>query len=253
MGIPPDALRVDDNFPETPVPLDEPSAPTQGYANPAVASAYANAEAKQQQAKGDARFRFWPQITSVIQYNRYATFTNSFKDLENIYKGNNGLSLLTSNEAAFGVLIQLPFFDAARSARARETAADAANAQIDALDGQTRARHTIAELKDQADVAAFEQQLAQQQLDVLLVQLQNGTGDANSAPMTPKDEQKARINEREKYLGVIDAGFQWRQAEIQLLRQTGKLLDWLNSTAATQPATGTSLQNGLPSSPSPQH
>jgi hypothetical protein len=71
--------------------------------------------------------------------------------------------------------------------------------------------------------------------------------------MTPKDEQKARINEREKYLGVIDAGFQWRQAEIQLLRQTGKLLDWLNSTAATQPATGTSLQNGLPSSPSPQH
>ena len=260
MGIPPDALRVDDNFPETPVPLAEPSAPTQGYANPAVASAYANAEAKQQQAKGDARFRFWPQITSVIQYNRYATFTNSFKELENIYKGNNGLSLLTSNEAAFGVLIQLPFFDAARSARARETAADAAkalhdaqNAQIDALDGQTRARHTIAELKDQADVAAFEQQLAQQQLDVLLVQLQNGTGDANSAPMTPKDEQKARINEREKYLGVIDAGFQWRQAEIQLLRQTGKLLDWLNATATARPATGTSLQNGLPSSPSPQH
>jgi hypothetical protein len=260
MGIPADALRVDDNFPETPVPLDEPSAPTQGYANPAVASAFANAEAKQQQAKGDARFRFWPQINSVIQYNRYATFTNSFKDLENIYKGNNGLSLLTSNEAAFGVLIQLPFFDAARSARARETASDAAkalhdaqNAQIDALDGQTRARHTIAELKEQADVAAFEQQLAQQQLDVLLVQLQGGTGDANSAPMTPKDEQKARIDEREKYLGVIDAGFQWRQAEIQLLRQTGKLLDWLNSTATARPATGTSLQNGLPSSPSPQH
>ena len=260
MGIPADALRVDDNFPETPVSLDAPSAPAQGYANPAVASAFANAEAKQQQAKGDARFRFWPQINSVIQYNRYATFTNSFKDLENIYKGNNGLTLLTSNEAAFGVVIQLPFFDAARSARARETASDAAkalhdaqNAQIDALDGQTRARHTIAELKEQADVAAFEQQLAQQQLDVLLVQLQNGTGDANSAPMTPKDEQKARINEREKYLGVIDAGFQWRQAEIQLLRQTGKLLDWLNSTATARPATGTSLQHGLPSSPSPQH
>jgi outer membrane protein TolC len=260
MGIPPDALRVDDNFPETPVPLDEPSAPAQGYANPAVASAFANAEAKQQQAKGDARFRFWPQITSVIQYNRYATFTNSFKDLENIYKGNNGLTLLTSNEAAFGVLIQLPFFDAARSARARETAADAAkalhdaqNAQIDALDGQTRARHTIAELQEQAEVAAFEQQLAQQQLDVLRVQLQGGTADPNSAPMTPKDEQKARIDEREKYLGVVDAGFQLRQAEIQLLRQTGKLLDWLNATATARPATGTSLQNGLPSSPSPQH
>ena len=260
MGIPADALRVDDNFPETPVSLDAPSAPAQGYANPAVASAFANAEAKQQQAKGDARFRFWPQINSVIQYNRYATFTNSFKDLENIYKGNNGLTLLTSNEAAFGVVIQLPFFDAARSARARETASDAAkalhdaqNAQIDALDGQTRARHTIAELKEQAKVAALEQQFAQQQLDVLLVQLQSGTGNSNGPPMTPKDEQKARIDERDKYLGVIDAGFQLRQAEIQLLRQTGKLLDWLNSAATARPATGTSLQNGLPSSPSPQH
>jgi outer membrane protein TolC len=259
MGIPADALRVDDSFPETPVPLDAPSAPTQGYANPAVASLFANAQAKQQQAKGDARFRFWPQINSVIQYNRYATFTNSFKTLENLNNQNTGAHI-GADEAAFGVQITLPFFDAARSARARETASDAAkalhdaqNAQIDALDGQTRARHTIAELQEQADVAALEQQFAQQQLDVLLVQLQGGTGDANSPPMTPKDEQKARIDEREKYLGVIDAGFQWRQAEIQLLRQTGKLLDWLNSTAATQPATGTSLQNGLPSSPSPQH
>ena len=80
MGISADALRVDDNFPETPVPLDEPERPAQGYANAAVASLFASAEAKQQQAKGDARFRFWPQINSFIQYNRYATFTNSFKD-----------------------------------------------------------------------------------------------------------------------------------------------------------------------------
>ena len=40
--------------------------------------------------------------------------------------------------------------------------------------------------------------------------------------MTPKDEQKARIGERDKYLGVIDAGYQLHQAEIQLLRQTGE-------------------------------
>jgi outer membrane protein TolC len=259
MGIPADALRVDDSFPETPVPLDAPSAPTQGYANPAVASLFASAQAKQQQAKGDARFRFWPQINSVIQYNRYATFTNSFKTLENLNNQNTGAHI-GADEAAFGVQISMPFFDAARSARARETASEAAkalhdaqNAQIDALDGQTRARHTIAELQEQAQVAAFEQQLAQQQLDVLLVQLQSGTADPNSPPMTPKDEQKARIDEREKYLGVIDAGFQWRQAEIQLLRQTGKLLDWLNSAATARPATGTSLQNGLPSSPSPQY
>ena len=259
MGIPADALRVDDSFPETPVPLGAPSAPTQGYANPAVASLFANAEAKQQQAKGDARFRFWPEITSVIQYNRYATFTGSFATLEKFSNNSTGAHI-SADESAFGVQIQLPFFDAARSARARETSAEAAkalhdaqNAQIDALDGLARARHTIAELQEQAEVAALEQQLAQQQLDVLLVQLQSGTGNANSTPMTPKDEQKARIDERDKYLGVVDAGFQLRQAEIQLLRQTGKLLDWLNSAATARPATGTSPQNGLPPSPSPQH
>jgi outer membrane protein TolC len=259
MGIPAGALRVDDSFPATPVPLDEPSVSTQGYANPAVASLFANAEAKQQQAKGDARFRFWPQINSVIQYNRYATFTGSFKTLENFSNNATGAHI-GADEAAFGVQIQLPFFDAARAARARASASDAAkarydaqNAQIDALDGLARARHTIAELQEQTDVAALEQQLAQQQLDVLRLQLQNGTGDANSSPKTPKDEQRARIDERDKYLGVIDAGFQLRQAEIQLLRQTGKLLDWLNSAATAQPAAGTSLQHGLPASPSPQH
>jgi len=52
--------------------------------------------------------------------------------------------------------------------------------------------------------------------------------------MTPKDEQKARINEREKYLGVVDANYQLRQAEIHLMRQTGQLLTWLRSTTATK-------------------
>jgi hypothetical protein len=53
--------------------------------------------------------------------------------------------------------------------------------------------------------------------------------------MTPKDEQKARIAERDKYLGVIDASFQLRQAEIQLLRQTGQLEAWLKSAISKQP------------------
>ena len=45
--------------------------------------------------------------------------------------------------------------------------------------------------------------------------------------MTPKDEQNQRIAEREKYLAVVDSNFQLRQAEINLLRQTGQLEQWL--------------------------
>jgi hypothetical protein len=64
--------------------------------------------------------------------------------------------------------------------------------------------------------------------------------------MTPEDEQNARVSEREKYLGVVDAGYQLHQAEIHLLRQTGELLSWLKSAiSATAPA-------ALPSTPAPQ-
>ena len=258
-GLPATSLSTDDSFPANPLPEDTAGgASAHRYASPAVAAAFANAEAKQQQAKGDARFRFWPEINSVIQYNRYATFTSSFKTIENFTNGATG-GHIGADEAAFGVQIALPFFDKARSDRAREAGADAAkalhdaqNAQIDALDGQTRARHSITELQTQAEVAGYAQELAQEQLNVLQLQLQNGTGNPNSPPMTPKDEQKARIDERDKYLGVVDAGFELRQAEIQLLRQSGELEDWLKVSVMGQPPVSGADPNGLPPGPGPQ-
>src|ERR1035441_5412083 len=47
--------------------------------------------------------------------------------------------------------------------------------------------------------------------------------DRNGPQMTPKDEQNARIAERDKYLAVLDAAFQLHQAGIRLLRQSGDL------------------------------
>jgi hypothetical protein len=223
-----------------------------GYANFGVASAFASAQARQQQAKGDATFRFWPQINFVTQYNRYATFTNSFKTLEGFSQ-----SHIAANEAALGVQITMPFFDKARSARADRSLAEAArafhdaqNTQLDALDGLSRSRRSISELRAQAEVATLQQQLAQQQLDVLRVQLKSGTGNPNGTEMSPKDEQSALIAERDKYLAVVDAGFQLRQAEIQLLRQSDELESWLKS-AVTSPAS-VAPQSNLPPSPTPQ-
>ena len=245
IGLPPAGLAADDNFPAAPVVSDSSEIPTvHGYANAAVASAFATAEAKQLQAVGDNRFRFRPQLNLVAQYNRYATFTSSFAALQKL----NGT--IKADEGAFGVQISLPLFDKSRSAKALETAAeasralhDAQGAQLDALDGQTRIRHTVTELQAQADVAMLQQQLAQQQLDVLRVQLQSGN--PNGPQMTPKDEQNARISERDKYLGVVDASFQLRQAEIQLLRQSGELETWLRTAAAAP-------QSNLPPAPTPQ-
>jgi hypothetical protein len=172
--------------------------------------------------------------------------------LEKIYTNSAGKPLLTANEGFFGVQISVPLLDRARAAKGRESLAEAAkalhdaqNAQNEALDGRSRLRHSIAELQAQADVASLQQQLAQQQLDVLRVQLQAGTGSASGTQMTPKDEQTALISERDKYLAVLDANYQLRQAEIQLMRQNGDLETWLKSAALAP-------QNNLPQSPTPK-
>jgi outer membrane protein TolC len=252
IGVPSDSLSTDGNFPSSPVAAQaDEETPAGGYASPAVASAFANAKAKQEAADGDARFHFRPQINLVAQYNFYATFTDSFAQLQKFNGGN-----IAPNEAAFGVQITIPILDKLHAARARQSAAeashalsDAENAQIDALDGQTQARHAISELQAQAEVATLQQQLAQQQLDVIQLQLQSGNGNPEAPQMNPKDEQKARISERDKYLNVIDANFQLRQAMIQLLRQTGNLEAWLRTNSAAP----SSPQNPLPPSPAPQH
>ncbi len=238
IGVPAASLTIDGAFPAADIPAQAAEGP---YANQAIAAAFFSAQAKEQQAKGDSKVRFWPNINLVINYTRYATFTDSFKNLEKIYiDPKTDRSLLTANETAFGIQMTLPFLDKARTDKARQTAAEAAhamhdaqNAELDALDGQSKLRHSIDELKAQAEVADLQRDYAQQQLEVLQQQLQSGNGNPNAPQMTPKDEQKARIDERDKYLAVLDAGYQLHQAEVQLLRQMGQLITWIGVPGPT--------------------
>lgn len=201
--------------------------------SPAVASAYATARSKRQIALGDARYLWRPQISFAAQYNRFAKFNNY-----DLY-----YSHFQHNNFGVGIQITLPIFDLGHKAKARESAADAAYAEHQAdmardefFEGRQKVRHATAELAAQADVATLDQQLAQQQLDVLLVQLNAGSGSASGTQMTPKDEQTSRIAEREKFLTVIDTRFEMRKAEINLLRQTGELEDWIKSGVQSQPS-----------------
>lgn len=196
--------------------------------SPAVEAAYATARAKKLIAFGDARYLWRPQIFFAAQYNRYTKYNNY--DL--YYKH------FQHNNAGIGIEIQLPIFDAVHRAKARESAAEAVKAQHEAddardlfLEGRQRLERSTAELAAQAEVATLDQQLAQQQLDVLTVQLQSGTGNPSGPQMTPKDEALSRIAERSKFLEVLDARYQLRQAEIHLMRQRGDLETWLKSAA----------------------
>ncbi len=199
--------------------------------SPAVESAYAAAQAKQQTAFGDARYLWRPQIYFAAQYNRFSKYNNYDQYYRNFQHNNAGI----------GVEITLPVFDMVHKAKARESAAEAARALHEAdlardqfFEGRQKVRRSTEELAARAEVATLDQQLAQQQLDVLLVQMQTGNGNVNGPQMTPKDEQSSRIAEREKYIALLDAKFQMRQAQLDLMRQTGELENWLKSVAGSQ-------------------
>ena len=201
-----------------------------GAANsPGLQAAYANAAAKQEQAFGDARYERRPQIAFGAQYNRFAAY-NNYAEYYNHFQQNN---------AEIGVQISLPIIDYVHRAKARESAADAVHALRDAdqqrdqfLDGRLKLKHAAAELTARAEVANLDQQLARQQLDAMLIQL-DGNGNSAGRQMSSKDEQNARIAEREKFLSLLDTTLQLRQTQINMLRQTGQLEPWLKSLSTS--------------------
>jgi outer membrane protein TolC len=235
IGLPTRGLAVtNDGVPSFPPPATEPDLTGAPLAtSPAVDSAYALARAKRETAFGDARYLWRPQIVLDAQYSRYAKFNN----LQDYY------FRFQQNNAAIGVQITVPLYDKVHQARARESAADAAHAEHEAdsirdqfLDSRLRAHHTADELSTRAEIATLDQQLAQQQLDVLLVQLKAGSGNLSGPQMTPKDEQTARITEREKFVALLNANFEARQAQIGLMRAAGELEAWIDQAIHAQPS-----------------
>jgi outer membrane protein TolC len=234
LGLPPHGLGTSvDSVP--PIVAEKPADPAStplAATSPAVASAYALAISKREIALAENQYIMRPQITLDAQYSRFAKFNN----LQDYY------FRFQQNNAAIGVQITLPFFDAARRAKARGADADAAHAAHDAdsirdqfLDIRLKAQHATAELAVRAEIATLDQQLAQQNLDALLVQLNTGNGNAAGTQMTPKDEQTSRIAEREKFLAVLNANFELQQAQISLMRESGDLESWLSAAFQAQP------------------
>lgn len=209
--------------------------------NPGVASARANAKAKLYASWGDDRQNFRPLITFGGQYSLFEKFANYLQYYP------NGLQY---NNAAVGVVVTFPLFDATRRAKARESAADAEKAAADAdaarnvMSEQTSAmRHTLRELGAQQRVAQLESELSQEQLKTVETQFTNGTGSPNAAPVTPKEEQQAHIAERERYEDMLDANFSLEKVQLNLLRATGQLDSWLRSAESgpqTAPTTNVS-------------
>jgi hypothetical protein len=66
----------------------------------------------------------------------------------------------------------------------------------------------------------------------VLTQLELGNGSGagpNATPqLSPKAEQLSRIDESERLMEALDAGFELVKARLSLLRALGHMEDWLN-------------------------
>lgn len=197
-----------------------------GNAN--VLAAQALAESKSYNAKGDRLQNFRPQVIFAAQYNRYTKYNNYDLYYRHFQHNNFGI----------GVDITFPLFDASRQAKARESAAEALKAKVQAAQAEQQTQEAVVtlqsnlrELQAQAEVASLKNELAQDQLASVLAQLENSSG-TPSAPLTPKDREQAEIEERQRYEDSLDAAFDLTKAQLNLLKTLGTIEDW----AKIQPA-----------------
>jgi outer membrane protein TolC len=199
---------------------------------PGIDAASSLARSKQLQAKGDDLAWRRPQIGFGAVYNYDIYELNNY---EQYYQPGTA----TPNNVTFGFQVTFPFFDFALRAKAKATAAEALRATVEAEQAQRQNDVQIAtltgslrELDALAEVASLKQQIANAQLKAVLTQLDAGNGasaGANPQPQTtPKAEQLARIDERQKYQQALDASLDLAKARLSLLRALGHMDDWLH-------------------------
>ena len=194
-----------------------------------VDAGYSNAVAKHYIAHGDSRQNYRPQIGFAFTYDYLDTTLNNY----DLYYS----KLLRPNNFGIAAQVSLPLFNAAQSARARGAYADAARADAQAAQGRQLAeentvqlRASLAELRAQARIADLQARLAEQNVEVVHLQLAQAPVSSSATPLTPADEMQARINERARYSEAVDARFELLKAQLSLLRVTGGIHVWVNST-----------------------
>jgi outer membrane protein TolC len=232
-GLPVGSIMADhSSIPEIPaISADE--AP---LSNPGLESAQAIAHSRELAAKGDQEHPwFLPEVGFGAIYNRNTTLLNNIR--------NYFASPLPADNFSTGFSIHVPLFDLGLHAKAKESAAEALRARVEADEAKrqndlqiTELNASLRELDAEAEVARLKQEIAEEQLKSVAAQLELGNGATNTpgAPpqLSPTAEQQARIDERQKFMDSLDAGLDLSKARLGLLRALGHMQDWLNELHA---------------------
>lgn len=204
-------------------------------ASPAVGSAELLARSKQETARGDKEVSYLPQLRFEAQYNRNTTLLNS---VNSFFR-----KPLPTNNFSSGISIQIPIFDLLHRAKARESAAEALQAKIQAEEVTHQHEVQIAtltsslrELSTESQIASLKEQISAQKLKTVLTQLKvgNGTGagPGSQPQLSPKAAELARIDQQQKYENALEAKLKLSEARLNLLHALGHLQDWVNELQA---------------------
>jgi outer membrane protein TolC len=228
-GLPLDGLQTDTASIPAPPAFGEQESSDQQLAdnNSGVASAYENARSRYLIAHGDKRQVNRPSIGFGLKYQRFARFQNFASYYHNFQQ----------NNVSAGIQLTFPLYDRTLKAKSRESAADAVIAQAQADESRNKlseevltARRTVREIAAEQRVAEIQSELAQEQLKAVDAELTNGPGAPGAQPVAPSAAQKARIEERERYEDLLDANFSLMKVELNLLRMTGQIEDWVHAS-----------------------
>ena len=156
----------------------------------------------------------WPTISVIGQYNILAKF-NNYDQFFNKFQRNNVIA---------GVDVRIPIFASRTSAAVSFAQANAqrradGRAKTSAAKLSLDVRHKARQVKEMdtaREVARLELDLAQQNLQVLQAQFQQGRASV-------RDMEAAQLDENDKWLAFLDADFARQQAQLDLLRTTGQV------------------------------
>lgn len=210
--------------PEQPIevaPEDLPGAAEQEGANLIALAMQENTDLRLAQSDVRAKeFRligekrgYWPTLEFVSVYSLLARF-NNYDQFFNHFQRNNYNA---------GVQVQVPIFSASTRANIafaktnlEASKAALANKQNQVSADVRRKTRSVRETDAGKEVARLELQLAQQDLQQLQARFDEGK-------VSLREVEKARLDENEKWMALLDATFQRQQAQLDLLKTAGQL------------------------------
>jgi outer membrane protein TolC len=220
-GVPPGSLEIDpDSIPALPsAKQDSDVAERSADQNPAVQAALEEARAQFLRVKGEKR-ALWPTMDFAAQYANLTTINN----YQRFYRD------FQPNDVTVGAAVRLPFFNLAQHARIREAEAEAekakrqAEATRNSISEETlRMQRSVIQMQDARDVAELEYEIAQQNVQAVKTRMESSTANLH-------DLDNAETQANEHFITLQDMTFETQRSQIELMRATGDLENWVLGT-----------------------